>query len=187
MRSLLILWEILMDFIVILWHLILLRATPQQLPAYRKLLILSCAFMVAMGILSGLATGLAEVNLLETVVDLFFLLAFLKVMLWLFRFPTRFTQTAIAITGSIALFSVLFIPLNFVAADLVGFGGEAQSEMQSSPAGAVIALVYLALFIWMLRVLGHIFLHALEVRLPFAIGIAMLYLMSSLFVSLMVM
>ena len=179
-----------MDFIVVLWHLILMRATPQQLPAYTKLLILSCAFMVSMGILSGLATGLAEVNLLETFVDLFFLLAFLKVLLWLFRFPMRFTQTATAITGSIALFSVLFIPLNFVAADFIGFNGglngEVESQMQSSPAGAVIALIYLALFIWMLRVLGHIFLHALEVRLPFAIGIAMLYLMSSLFVSLTV-
>ena len=175
-----------MDFIVVLWHLILMRATPQQLPAYTKLLILSCVFMVSMGILSGLATGLTEVNLLETFVDLFFLLAFLKVLLWLFRFPMRFTQTATAITGSIALFSVLFIPLNFIATDFIGFNGEVQSEMQSSPAGAVIALIYLALFIWMLRVLGHIFLHALEVRLPFAIGIAMLYLMSSLFVSLTV-
>ena len=177
-----------MDFIVILWHLILLRATPQQLPAYRKLLILSCAFMIAMGVLSGLATGLTEVNLLETIVDLFFLLAFLKVILWLFRFPVRFTQTAIAITGSIALFSVFVYTVELrLPPTLLVFGGEAQSEMQSSPAGAVIALVYLALFIWMLRVLGHIFLHALEVRLPFAIGIAMLYLMSSLFVSLMVM
>ena len=186
MRSILILWEILMDFIVILWHLILLQAEPQQLPAYRKLLILSCAFMIAMGILSALATGLTHVNLMEVVVDLFFLLGFLKVLLWLFRFPMRFTQTAIAITGSVALFSVLFIPLNFVAADLIGFGAEAQPQVQSSPAGAVLALVYLTLFIWMLRVLGHIFCHALEVRLSFAIGIAMLYLMSSLFVSLMI-
>lgn len=185
MKSLLLLWEILMDFIIISWHLILLQAEPQQLPAYRKLLILSCTFMVAMGMLSALATGLTHVNLLEVTVDLFFLLGFLKVLLWLFRFPMRFTQTAIAVTGSVALFSVLFIPLNFVAADIIGFGEQAQPPMQSSPAGAVLALIYLALFIWMLRVLGHIFLHALEVRLSFAIGIAMLYLISSLFVSLM--
>ena len=175
-----------MDFIVVLWHLILMRATPQQLPAYRKLLILSCTFMVAMGMLSAFATGLTHVNLLEIVVDLIFLLGFLKVLLLLFRFPTRFTQTATAVTGSIALFSVLFIPLNFVAADLIGFGENAQTQMQNSPAGAVLALIYLTLFLWMLRVLGHIFLHALEVRLSFAIGIAMLYLMSSLFVSLTV-
>ena len=184
MRSIIIVWEIFTDFIVILWHLILLQAKPQQMPAYRKLLIMSCTFMVSMGILSALATGLTSVNLLETVVDLFFLLLFLKVLLRLFRFPVRFTQTAIAITGSIAMFSVLFIPLNFVAADIIGLGENTQNQMQSSPAGAVLALIYLALFIWMLRVLGHIFSHALEVRLSFAIGIAMFYLMSSLFVSL---
>ena len=173
-----------MDFISILWHLLLLRADPQNMPPYRKLLILSCAFMVFMGALSALAIGVAEVNPLEAVVDLAFLLVFLKVILWLFRFPNRFTQTAIAVTGSTALFSVLFIPLNFMAANIMGFGEPAGA--QSSPAGAVLALVYLALFIWMLRVLGHIFFHALEVRLPFALGIALLYLMSSLFVSLLV-
>jgi len=163
-----------------------MQATPQQLPAYKKLLILSCTFMLTMGILSALASGLADINLLEAFVDLFFLLVFLKILLYLFRFPMRFTQTATAITGTIAMFSVLFIPLNFVAADIIGFGENTQSEMQSSPIGAVLALIYLALFIWMLRVLGHIFKHALEVRLFFAIGIALLYLMSSLFVSLMV-
>ena len=176
-----------MDFISIVWHLLLLRADPQNMPPYRKLLILSCAFMVFMGALSALAIGVAEVNPLEAVVDLAFLLLFLKVLLLLFRFPNRFTQTAIAMTGSTALFSALFIPLNFMAANIIGFGEQASGAAQSSPAGAVIALVYLALFIWMLRVLGHIFFHALEVRLPFALGIAMLYLMSSLFVSLLVM
>ena len=186
MRSILLVWDILMDFIVIVWHLLLLRTKPQNMPAYRKLLVLSCAFMLCMGALSALAIGVTRVNPLEAIVDLIFLLAFLKVLLWLFRFPNRFTQTAIAITGSTALFSVLFIPLNFMAASIVGFGEQASATAQSSPAGAVIALVYLALFIWMLRVLGHIFYHALEVRLPFALGIAMLYLMSSLFVSLMV-
>ena len=185
MRTILMVWEIFMDFIVVLWHLILMRATPQQMPAYRKLLIMSCTFMVAMGVLSAQATGLAEVNLWETFVDLLFLLGFLKVLLILFRFPMRFTQTGIAMTGCIAMFSVFFIPLNFAAASMIGFGGDTQADMQSSPGGAMLALIYLALFFWMLRVLGHIFMHALEVRLSFALGIALLYLMSSLFVSLL--
>ena len=173
-----------MDFIVILWHLILLQARPYQMPASNNLLTLSCVFMIAMGVLYSFASGVEPINRLEVFVDLIFLMLFLKVLLHLFRYSARFTQTAISITGALALFSVLFIPISFLAVHLAGFGGEAQDEMQQSPLGAVLAIFYIMLIMWLIRVLAHIFMYALEVRISFAMGIAILYFTSGLLVKL---
>lgn len=142
--------------------------------------------MMSLGVAASLATGVDKIDWLQVLIDLLFLLAFFRVVLLVFRMPQRYKQTIIAIVGCRAIFSGIFIPLNYMTAQAIGFGEMAQVDASSPAFGAVLALFYLACFIWLLRVFGHILVSALEVRLSVAIAISLLYMMSSLFVSLLV-
>lgn len=142
--------------------------------------------MMSLGIAAGLATGADRIDWLQAVIDLLFLLIFFRVLLQIFKVSIRYKQTVIAVAGCKAMFSAIFIPLNYMTAQVIGFGDMVDVGAQNSAFGAVLALFYLTCFIWLLRVFGHILMSALEVRLSFAIGISLLYMMSSLVVSLSV-
>ena len=175
-----------MNSIALVWRTMLLKASPEDFPPSQNLLIGFCLLMMSMGIAASLAAGVDEVDWPQVLIDLLFLLAFFRVVLSVFRMPQRYKQTVIAIVGCRALFSGIFIPLNYIAAQVIGFGEMAQGDAQDSAFSTVLALVYLAFFIWLLRVFGHILVSALEVRLSVAIVISLLYMMGSLFVSLLV-
>ena len=166
----------------IAWSLLLLRAAPQDFPESPRLLASFCALLAVTGVVSAQVAGVSDRVWLDVAAELAFLLVFVYIVLALFRFPERFVQSAIAMTGSAALFNAILIPLNYFAVRM-GFGTGEQAGA-AAPPGAMLALVYLAVFVWIVRVIGHILRHALEVRTAFAVGIALLYMAGSLVLSL---
>ena len=161
----------------------LLRTAPQDLPASARAMMLLGALMFVTSAMQLAAVESGHGMILPAVIDVLFLAAFVKVILALFRFPMRFMQTFTAFAGIHAGFGLAFAPLHYLNMHYVI--GAREAAMQGL-VGAI-AFAYLALFVWSLRVMGHIFVHALETRLPFAIGIALLYLVGNFIVSAMAM
>ncbi|MDD9806227.1 MAG: hypothetical protein OXU83_06525 [Gammaproteobacteria bacterium] len=167
---------------LLVWRLATFRAAPQDFPVSPALLTAFCFLMAVSGVVSAKLANVPERMWIDAGVELAFTLVFVYVLLLLFRCPERFPQTMTALAGISALFNVILMPLNYLAVQM-SFG-EAPAGVSTPPFSAVMALVYLGIFIWIVRVIGHIMLHALEVRLSFAVGIALLYMAGNLVLSL---
>ena len=174
--------RVMMAQCMLVWRLATFRAAPQDFPVSGALLTAFCFLMVVSGVLSARLANVPDRMWIDAAVELVFTLAFVYVLLLLFRFPERFPQTMTALAGSNTLFNVILMPLNYFAVQL-SFDA-APAGASTPPFSAMMALVYLAVFIWIVRVTGHILLHTLEVRLSFAIGIALLYMAGNLALSL---
>lgn len=167
---------------LLVWRLATFRAAPQDFPVSATLLTVFCFLMAVSGVVSSKLANVPDRMWVDAAVELAFTLVFVYVLLLLFRCPERFSQTMTALAGSSALFNVILMPLNYLAVQM-SFG-EAPEGASTQPFSAVMALVYLGVFIWIVRVIGHIMLHALEVRLSFAVGIALLYMAGNLVLAL---
>lgn len=146
-------------------ELCLLRKGPQDLPASMTLLQVLSLIYLGVGVLVGAATGQGlGVALLQTLVDLAFLLGLLYVGLRLRGRLPRLVQAASALVGSGALLSLLvLVPLGMAS------GGE-DAEMTGFA-----ALLFLALLAWSIVVTGHILRHTLDLPLVQGALIAVAY------------
>jgi hypothetical protein len=140
--------------------LCLLRRGPQDLPASRALLLLVLALDVAAGILLGrIVWGAMGPAVGATLLDVAVLMLLLGIALRTRSLVPRFTQSASALLGVGALFTLLAIPLQPLL----------EVSDAADPDG-VSALVYLLYVVWVQVVYGHILRHTLN--LPFGAGIA---------------
>ena len=145
----------------------LLRAGPQDLPYSRDFLILTMAASVGAGLLAVAALEESRVALLELALTYLFTVGFLYAVLSFRRLNSRFVQTASAVFGADALITLVALPALHAAS---GAGAERP----------VTGLAMLALGLWNLAVLGHIFRHALDTILPVGVLLALAYVMGSL-------
>ncbi len=146
----------------------LLRAAPQDLPCSHFLLILSVAvyFLVGLGIsLADQDMGLA---LLSAGVDTGLMIGLAYLGLWIRDFGARFMQTVTALCGTGVLFELLSWPLVVTL-----------QQLGENASGALPVLL-VALFIWIIAVIGNILRHALELSLWAGIGISLLYVYTSM-------
>jgi hypothetical protein len=150
----------------VFFDICLLRAGPQALP--------SSSFLLSASALAGLLTGtIVIVDALGNVftafmaqlLDLLLLAMLLMTMLRLKGLESRFTQAATALFGCGALINLVTLPLPLLAPE------EGAGQQAAGPA----FFLYLALIIWALVVVGHIFRHALEIHLVRGILIAVGY------------
>ncbi len=139
------------------------QAGPQDLPYSRSLLALLVAAATALSLASlqmlpDDANPLASV-LMHTLLGL----ATPWVLLYLRGRRNRYVQTTSAMFGTSLLLTLVVLP--------------ALMALARSPAEPVVWAAYwwLAVVIWSIAVLGHILRHALELSLPIAVGIALLY------------
>lgn len=138
----------------------LLRRGPQDLPASRALLLLALVFDVAAGILLGrIVWGGMGPAIGATLLDIALLTLLLGIALRTRSLVPRFTQSASALLGVGALFTLVAIPLQPLL----------EAPDVADPDG-VSALLYLLYVAWVQVVYGHILRHALN--LPFGAGIA---------------
>ncbi len=145
----------------------LLRGKPQDLPSSRFLfsLTLGASLLVSLPALT-LNLGGPLPALAAGIMDIFLTIVFLRGGLYILEKDARFQQTATAVFGAGAILNVIAMPLEVTIASV------AESGATLPP---MAGLLYLALVVWSLVILGHILRHALDTRLGFGIGIAVLY------------
>ncbi|MCB1554383.1 MAG: hypothetical protein KDJ14_11310 [Xanthomonadales bacterium] len=153
-----------MSLIVTLWRICTFSAGPQDLPhnpALTRNLVLASALS---GLLFTVLMDAAQ-PLPQVLLAVLLLLAVPHVLLDLRGRRERYTQTLAALAGTDALFTLGFLPLALVAQrDLpVEPGGDLD------PAQLALGWAMLAVFVWKLVVVGHVFRHALEI--PRAVGV----------------
>ena len=151
-------------------ELCLLRARPQDLPSSEMLLALVAAANILLSTLGAIPTfGSVGAGFGASALDTAFLAAFIWALLRFHNRPERFVQTTTAALGIGVVVSVVSLPLQMMLPD--------------DPAAAESAQVPLALLqvltLWILVAIGHVLRHALDVRLPLGIGLALLYAVTS--------
>ena len=150
----------------VFFDICLLRAGPQALPASPFLL----SATALMGLLTGTvvivdALGNVFTAFMAQLLDLLLLALLLLILLRLRGLESRFMQATTALFGCGALINLVTLPLQLLSPE----------EGAGQQAGGPAFLLYLALIIWALVVVGHILRHVLEIHLVRGILIALGY------------
>lgn len=158
--------------------LCLLRNNPQDFPASRILEALCIFTYACIGVTVGITLDLPNGKaLFLALADTAILVGLGFAVLWIADLPGRRCQTTIALTGSGSVFALAAWPLNVIINQLGPAAGLS---------GDLVKLALILLVIWSLVVIAHILRHALTVSLAVAGGIAMLYAIFSIKVSLFI-
>lgn len=143
------------------------RAGPQELPYSAHLLGVCLALSAVLSFLGAQQLRPGDPIALEVAVVTGFTAAFVYGLLSIQRLQSRFMQTATAVFGSNV---VLALPVFVLSMPVAEHGPE--------DAGAAL-LGLLALVIWHVGILGHIFRHALSSSLGLGVLIAIVYYLLS--------
>ncbi|BAU58423.1 hypothetical protein LRD18_06835 [Halorhodospira halochloris] len=141
----------------------LLQKGPQDLPYSPAALVFFIAAGSAVSHIAAANIPGTENLTLKVLIAALFGLFFIYATLAVRNYTQRFMQTATAVFGADA---VIAIPVAMVTLGLDG-----RSPEQAPTA----ALVVLLLWLWHISILGHILRHALDIRLPLGILIAIIY------------
>jgi len=161
------------DLLNFFLDLCLLRSVPQQLPASTVLFALSLIANVGIGLLlAGKAHSSMSVAFLESLLDSAMLLGFLYGALLMKKSTQRFVQAGTALMGSMALLSLVAIPLLGLSATSGEEGGGSETAL----------LLLFILIIWSMVVIGHIFRHVLNTSLARGVGLGVAYTLFSIMI-----
>lgn len=163
-------WPLASVFLEIALH----RRGPQDLPASQ--------FLVGMLLVLDLAARLASLeaagseglrSAAEVIADALVYLAYLWIVLRLFRRQRRFRQAASALLGTEILLYLLSMPLLLWS-----------RAIDAPDAGLTVpALLYIALFIWSIDIAGFILSKAIERPYILGVVIMVVYVMISMIIS----
>lgn len=151
----------------------LLRANPQDLPHSAALEVLTLVVYTALGYVLALSSTKPGTALLAALVDTGMLVGLAYAGLWILDLKPRLTKFVTALAGCGAVWQLVALP---VMALLAGAAGEIANNTLAS----LSYLLLLALIIWAIFIIGHIVRHALNLKFYFALGIALLYVYTSM-------
>ncbi len=136
-----------------------LRSGPQDVPASAGLLLILAVLYVLQGFLAG--EFIEEPDAApRTFVAIALQFAVITVLLRLKGYGERVQQTLSAMAGTGFIFGLMSIPLLL--------------QFQPNTSQPAIALAYLGLFAWSLAVDGHIYRHALSIKMSMGVLTAVL-------------
>ena len=142
--------------------LLILKATPQDLPYSTQLTLKLVAAYVVSGIVVLQATlnpdGLIQELLLGLLIQLVFTYAILRAL----NYGARFVQTFCAILGVGILFNLISWPILAMLSDAA-----ASDTMKSS-----LSLMFLMIMSWEVLVKAHIYKHALDIKMFSALALS---------------
>ena len=142
--------------------LLILKATPQDLPYSTQLTLKLVAAYVVSGIVVLQATlnpdGLIQELLLGLLIQLVFTYAILRAL----NYGARFVQTFCAILGVGILFNLISWPILAMLSDAT-----ASDTMRSS-----LSLMFLMIMSWEVLVKAHIYKHALDIKMFSALALS---------------
>lgn len=149
-----------MPFVVTtLLDLMRLRSGPQDLPPYRGLLLLFVALYLAQGFVAGSLIGEPDAGP-RTAFAVAVQFAAIVALLRLRGLGERTPQTLSALAGTGFIFGLLSLAI--------------LSRIDPNEPQPDLALLYLGLFAWSLLVDGHIYRHALSIKLGGGVLVAVL-------------
>ncbi|MGR9053187.1 MAG: hypothetical protein ACU84J_11105 [Gammaproteobacteria bacterium] len=153
------------EFVKLLFDICLFRKGPQDLPVSVILLRLTMAIYAAVSALILLLDRSVFEVLLQVAVEILLVVVFAKGVLALAGKSERYVQTACALFGTDALIGFFAVPV---------FASLAIERM------TLLAVpLYMVLVLWNWTVTGHILKHALSESYFFALGIALLYIVGT--------
>lgn len=162
-------WPLISVFLDIALH----RRGPQDLPASQFLVGLLLVLDLAAGLVSLQVGGSSNgPQALALLVDALAYLAYIWIVLRIFRRQRRFKQTASALLGTEILLYLLGMPLLLWSRTL-----DTGDATQTIP-----ALLYVALIIWSIDIGGYVLSRALERPYILGVVIVVLYVMVSMIV-----
>ena len=142
------------------------RYKPQDLPQSYDLLMLCLLIYTFINVLLAMTTTpfaqALQISVLDTVIITIITIFILKIN----RHYERWIKTLMALAGTGCIIGLFTLPL-FAGAFLL----EVSELIQS-----LILMIYLALLIWNIVIMGHILRHAMETSLGVGIVFAMIYL-----------
>ena len=144
----------------------LLKKGPQDVPPSRLLFWFSLTLYGMVGFLMLHLSVSWLASLFQLLAEIMILLIFTAGILYLKGKTSRLFPVVTALLGADALISFFALPV--IASMTIG-----RTPFFSE-------LVYLALVIWSWLVMGHIFRHALSISLSFGLGVAFVYIFSTL-------
>jgi hypothetical protein len=160
-----------------------LRGGPQNLPtSYPLLAGASMAFLVCGMLLFRLQGMSGPLPLLQSLVSLGVLAAYVHTLLQLRRFSNRFPQTLTALVIVSSVFSLLaYWPISVLVPYMAEMRGGGAPQAPAAP-----TLLLLALAVWSLSVQAYVLRVAMEVRMLAAFALVLLYeVLSVLIVNLL--
>ena len=153
-----------------IWEICLLRAAPQDIPASSALLLIALAVFFVMSFLVALTKLSFSQSLGAATADMVLLLFISYVMMWVKVTMNRWCQMATSMAATTALLGVIALPL-------------AVMQVSLDPEGMLVSFVMLfllAVMIWNLVIVAHIFKHAVDANIYFAVILAGVYMYISL-------
>ena len=149
------------NLVLNLARLLALRGGPQHLPASTPLMVFLLAAYLLQNVLTGAQLEDPDAGAKSLVAVAMQIVAVAALLRWR-RHPSRFVQTVTALAG-------VGIVFNAVSWMIL-------SGLDSSGVQPELALAWFAVFIWSMVVDGHVYRHALSVRLSTAMLITVLLL-----------
>ena len=142
-----------------------LRRGPEEMPYSKRLFATLVGASIALDIASGIALGEPSHVLGRSLVSTGLVLALCGIALGIRGLGNRYVQTASALVACSMFFSLLVLPLAWLA------GPTPSPPAQLSPTQVLIGWAVLAIVLWSLLVAAHIIRRALDA--PFVFGFAL--------------
>lgn len=147
-------------------NMCIFRYKPQDLPQSYDLLIICLLLYTLINVLLAMTTAPFATALQISILDTAIVTVITVFILKLNRHHERWLKTLMALAGTGCIIGLFTLPL-FAGAFLL----EVSELIQS-----VILMIYLALLIWNIVIMGHILRHAMETTLGIGIVFAVIYL-----------
>lgn len=154
--------------IKLFFDICLLRANPEDLPYSKVLQNLSILGYALVGLVISIMGQSFGNAALAAVVDTGLLVGLAYASLWIRSFLRRSTQTITALAGTGVIFSIVSFPI------MVWLQGITNDQPST------VSLLLLILITWNVAVIGHILKSALSIPFWAGIGIAIMYVYTSL-------
>lgn len=157
------------SLVVLFWDIARLRKGPADVPDSVFLIRLLVVLSVAVSLLVGALSMPFLQSILWVSVDLAATVLLLNVALQVRGQRERFNQAFAAILGVGILLNIVIAPVYFVIAQQPADASGEQS------AGFLLSLIFMAIVVWNVMVLGHILSKTFEMARFLGIGFAILY------------
>jgi len=151
----------------------LLRANPQDVPHSIFLELLTLVAYTTLSYVLALSSTTPGTALLAALVDSAMLVGLAYAGLWILDLKNRMTKLVTALAGTGVVWQLVALPVMSLLAG-------ASDTTPNTALATLSYLLLLALVAWAIFIIGHILRHALNMKFSFALGIAVLYVYTSM-------